>query len=116
MKTWRFNGENWYCDSRSLWKRCRQWLIWLGGWEKANGAGWDFALSGPAPVSIFGHKATYFGWGLQVELRQGYLVWSWRHGHKIYISRNGTPDCAHHWLTKPPLEILDQLKKARDGK
>lgn len=37
MRTIHHNGEHWYEDRRSLPKRLRTWLIWFGGWEKANG-------------------------------------------------------------------------------
>lgn len=97
MKTLEHNGEYWYIDDRSLWKRCRQWLIWIGGWEKANGKGWKFlidyghrkGLMSPSPISLLGHHITFFGWGWQIKIRSGYyLVWS-KSG--LYISNDGTP-------------------------
>lgn len=115
MKTWRDNGERWYCDDRSLWKRLRQWAVWVGGWEKANGKGWDLflrvpgcrpRLASPTPVRIFGGLATYYGWGFQIRLKQGYFVVSWRGEKGAYISDNGTPSRAHHWLWHPPREVL----------
>src|SRR6266699_203698 len=92
----KWNGEQWYIDERSLWKRCRQWVIWIGGWEKANGTGWRLhceydtsILMSPAPVSVLGHRLTWFGWGWQLKLkRRYYLVWS-KSG--LFVSHDGTP-------------------------
>ncbi len=106
MKTWKNNGEYWYCDRRSLWLRIRQWFIWVGGWEGSNGKGWTFWSRSPDPVSILGHRATYYGWGIQVRLKHGYFVLTWRKGNrKAYISADGTPSGAHHWLWNPPQDI-----------
>jgi hypothetical protein len=98
MRTLKWNGEKWYYDERSRWKRCRQWLIWLGGWEKPNGTGWKFlidygnkkSLMSPAPLSLFGHLFTWFGWGWQLKLKRWHrwLVWS-KSG--FYVSSDGTP-------------------------
>lgn len=118
MRTLRWNGKTWYVDNRSLAKRIRRWFFWIGGWERANSAGWDFrrddgSLRDPTPMSFFGHKITYFGGWLQVHLRGRYFVWNWRipaHGPDpngdgwargkgyAYLSRNGTPSGAHYWL------------------
>jgi len=98
MRTLKYNGEKYYYDERSLWKRCRQWLIWIGGWERANGKGWKFlidygykkGLMSPAPISVFGNFFTWFSWGWQIKLAHlhRYLVWS-KSG--LYISSDGTP-------------------------
>lgn len=97
MRTLKYNGERWYVDERSLWKRCRQWLVWIGGWEKANGAGWQFTLDlgnrkklmNPTPISLFGHAVTFFGWGGRIRLlHKGSLTWS---ESGIYVSQRGTP-------------------------
>ncbi len=78
------------------WKRLRQWVIWIGGWEKANGEGWQFRTSDrsifmpPWPISLLGHRFTFFGWGWQLRLShpRRYLVHS-KSG--LYISTDGTP-------------------------
>jgi len=110
MKTLRWNGERWYVDTRSLWKRVRQWVIWVGGWERANGAGWQFTAgrSGgrtvwmtPTPVSLFGHRITLFGHWFDLDVPSGRLVVNLRQRH-AYISRDGTPNRAHHWLWGTP--------------
>jgi hypothetical protein len=97
MKTLKYNGEYWYTDERSLWKRVRQWVIWVGGWEKANGKGWQFTidygnrkgLMNPTPISLFGHAITFYGWGWQIHLwKMGYFVCT-KSG--MYISSDGTP-------------------------
>lgn len=103
MRTWHFNGEQWYCDERSRWERLRQWLIWVGGWELVNGKGWRFTIPcakpgkpnhrlfmRPTPVSIFGHRFTWFDWGWDLKLPgRWYMVWSREHGW--FVSKNGVP-------------------------
>lgn len=119
MKTWKWNGERWYCDTRSPFKRSRQWLIWIGGWEKPNGGGWRVRLNAwpggwrrflpksigdsMAPVSLFGHRVTFFGWGLQIKKRGSRILVFSRCGlrkgqpTKIYLSHDGTPSRATTW-------------------
>lgn len=137
MKTYRHNGEAWFCDDRSFFTRFRQWLIWFGGWEKARG-GWSFFLrmsyyrspwwkrwhlKSPAPLSMLGHRFTYYGWGCQFRLSNGWLVIVWRPSFEkgIYISKDGTPDAAHHWISGTPKSVLkaaedhqQQIKKLDD--
>ena len=113
MKTLRWNGERWYVDSRSLWKRVRQWVIWIGGWERANGAGWQFSIKhpyrrvgriwmGPTPVSLLGHRVTFFSHWFDFRIRSGVVVVNFRERH-AYVSRDGTPNRAHHWLWGVPV-------------
>lgn len=98
MRTLKWNGERWYWDERSLWKRCRQWLIWIGGWEQANGKGWDFTLDlgyrkkmmSPLPISLFGHAIVLFGWGGHIRLRRGRCYFTWSQSG-VYVSSDGTP-------------------------
>lgn len=105
MNTLRFNGERWYVDRRSLWKRVRTWFVWVGGWEEANGAGWRFRIPvgsrriwmTPTPVSFLGHRLTIFGHWFDFRVPGGVLVVNFRERH-AYISRDGTPSSAHHWL------------------
>jgi hypothetical protein len=76
----------------------RRWLIWFGGWERASTGTWDFK-SGPTPVSLFGHRVTFYGgWWMQFKARAGAVVlfapWA-RHrsssGALAFWSPNGTP-------------------------
>jgi hypothetical protein len=97
MRTLKYNGERWYVDERSLWKRVRQWVIWIGGWEKANGKGWQFlidygnkkSLMSPTPISLFGHRITCYGWGWQIRIRRGCYLVSSKSG--VYVSSDGAP-------------------------
>lgn len=114
MKTIRHNGEFWYEDKRSLWLRIRKWLFWIGGWEKLNHqtgrSRWEPVTrwSDPFPVSLLGHRFTFFSWGMQVRLPRRYFVWCYRRKPGVaygplgvgyaYLSRDGTPHEAHHWL------------------
>lgn len=125
MKIYRWNGEYWYCDRRSLWKTIRQWIAWFGGWEKANGEGWQFRSRSyargwrwhdPYPLSLFGHRVTFFGPWLNIKLPGGYLVWRWKPSKALnspyaYISWDGTPNKAHVWLLNPPKEIQDAVAR-----
>lgn len=120
MKTYRNNGEYWYADRRSPFQRARMWLIWFGGWEKANGTGWALrrrrfpgartTVADPTPVSILGHRLTFFGTWLQVRLPHTYLVLRYRGGYSggpyAYLSNDGTPSRAHHWLFGAPREVI----------
>jgi hypothetical protein len=98
----------------SPWKTLRQWVIWVGGWEHPELSQWDRGvpaweltrvdhkgrrcLVDPTPVSLFGYRITFFGWGVQARIRWGgrrlYLTLSrtYRHGpiDKLYLSPNGT--------------------------
>lgn len=112
MITYRNNGENWYRDSRSIWKRVRQWFIWVGGWELANGSGWklkhDWGWASPTPISIFGHWATFYSWGTQFRWGRSWLVYSKHSG--TYVSKDGTPSGAHIWITGTPWAIEKQAE------
>lgn len=119
MLTYRWNGEYWYADRRSLWKRVRQWFVWVGGWEKANGAGWQFRIPyvgkpdwlwlSAAPVSVFGHRATWYGWGIDVRFGWCSFTWDWRVERCAYLSPDGTPGRAFHWLWGTPSEVRDAV-------
>lgn len=111
MRSYRKNSEGWYQDTRSLWKRFRQYIIWVGGWEEANGKGWrikKYNLLDPFPVSLLGHWITFYGWGLNFRVKKGWFVVSWRHEKKIYISCDGTPSSAHYWIMGTPKEISEE--------
>ena len=116
MKTMKWNGEHWYCDTRSLWLRLRQWIIWVGGWESGGHDDrphrwklWIRDYPGkpirkePMPISLLNHRITHYGWGTQLRVGRGYLVFvrarPWM-GTKprLYLSTNGTPRGAYHWV------------------
>jgi hypothetical protein len=120
MKTYHWNGEYWYKRDWSLLKRIRTWLIWIGGWEIANGAGWKlfrktgnhWRLCDPTPISLFGHRFTYYGWGWHLRTHLGYLTYS-RAGRPkpiMYLSPDGTPGRATIWYLNPPHEIIMSTK------
>lgn len=126
MRTVEFNGEYWYVNEQPLLKRARKWLIWIGGWEKANGEGWHIfmrhldtgkrALRDPTPVSLFGHRFTHYGWGWNVVVSGGYLVYSKRCSHtgkpSLYLSLDGTPGNATMWLFGAP-DVVERAAKAK---
>lgn len=113
MKTYHWNGEYWYERRWSLFHHIRHWLIWIGGWEKANGEGWHLTqvfnkrkLRSPTPVALFGGRFTHYGWGWNIRFRKTYFVWS-RSGRPlhIYLSPDGTPGRATTWIKGVPYEI-----------
>lgn len=101
----RFAGRRGYTSTmRALtpWpKRLRKWFIWLGGWESPELCQWDLGWpqwrirGSPTPVSVLGGWATFYGWGAQVGVAGGLLVWSARPsssaGWRLYWSPDGTP-------------------------
>lgn len=123
---YRFNGENWFKEERSIFTRIRQWFIWFGGWESPWGK-WHFFVhtpwykqwwkkwhfKSPVPLSILGHWATYYGWGIQAKLPSGWLVWCWNKNDEpeIYISKDGTPENAHAWLKGTPKRIIEAAEQ-----
>lgn len=121
MKTLHHNGEYWYENSQSLVKRARRWLIWIGGWEKANGAGWDLSTPSrrhfmpPFPVSVLGHRTTFFGNWMQIRLPHTYLTIRFKRGYSggpyAYLSNDGTPGGAHCWLFGAPHEVRRAVHK-----
>lgn len=111
MKSWHCNGEYWYCRDFSILKRIRIWLIWVGGWEKANHKGWQFfrrnakgkmRLRSLGPLSFFGKRFTYYNWGFwefKLKRAKRWLVWS---ETGIYLSPDGTPgEHADFYFRKP---------------
>lgn len=119
MRLHRFNGEHWYVDERPVWRRVLRWAFWPGGWEtfspkrpwrRPGDAGWSLrerlTLDKLSPMSLFGHRITYYGWGIQWDSRWGYWVAVWQPGPlHIYLSANGTPSEAHVWLVRPPWDV-----------
>lgn len=87
--------------------RLRRKVIWIGGWERANCEGWRFRLDdghwmSPTPWSLFTFF-TYYGWGWDLHLPQGVLVYSKRLG--LFISPDGTPQ---HRCTRWLLRVQDR--------
>jgi hypothetical protein len=119
MKTYHWNGEYWYECNWSLLHRIRNWIIWIGGWELANGRGWRlFTRSGkkwilcdPTPISLFGHRFTHFGWGWELRTHSGYLTYSRIGGRKLYSSPDGTPSQATIWYFGVPHEIRIEAER-----
>lgn len=87
----------------SVW---REWLVWIGGWERAELSQWDrglpawdvwrdrvdwlpdepiwkayirrlTAFNDPFPLSILGHFVTFYGWGVTVSFER--LQQGWGH-------------------------------------
>jgi hypothetical protein len=106
----RWNGERWWTDDRPVWKRVLGWLVWIGGWHAHRQGNWTLRerLSGEmlAPVSLLGHRVTYFSWGIQCRMKGGYWVAVWRLGKRIYWSPDGTPSNATVWLYGSPPELV----------
>lgn len=142
MKTIRFNGEEWYEDRRSLPKRIRQWCVKFLGWElpdRTDGAydtRWQFRANwcrfgwrDPFPIVFFGHRISLFDSWIDVRLGWRHFHWGFRREPSVmygpygigyaYLSRDGTPHSAHHWLwgaekSHHYSEIAKSLKKTRE--
>lgn len=125
MRTYHHNGEHWYRRDWSLWHHIRHWLVWVGGWEKANGEGWELTrsylgkrrLADPTPISLFGHRFTHYGWGWNLRVAGGYLVCVRDGGPgrpgRMYVSANGTPDRATTWFYGEPPEVRAEAEQSR---
>lgn len=111
---YRWNGEYWYEDE-GLARRAVKWVAWFGGWEAHSpkrpwvgmaGRTWTLRerLGMLTPVSLFGHRITFYGWGWQVRLRGGSLVFSKQEG-SVYFSPDGTPSSATIWFKGAPREV-----------
>jgi hypothetical protein len=111
MKTYHWNGEFWYVRNWSILHWLRNWIIWIGGWEKPNGTGWDFfydvcgkrKLSSPTPIALFGHRLVIFGWGWNMRIGHRWLVWT---KDEVYVSPDGTPSQAILWLRGVPQDVV----------
>lgn len=117
MKTYHWNGENWYSRNWSLLHHIRHWFIWFGGWEKANGEGWKilrrhngkFYIASITPVTIFGSRVTFYSWGFNIRIGYRWLVFSKFGGkRKIYLSVDGTPNNANSWWYGTPNNIVNE--------
>jgi hypothetical protein len=110
MKTIRFNGEFWYEDTRSLAKRVAEWIVWVGGWSTFRKFSLGFRLRHLTPVSIVGHRTTFYGHWFDVKTPEGVLVVNLRERY-AFISRDGTPGRAHLWLYGAPREIREAAER-----
>jgi hypothetical protein len=115
MKLHRWNGERWYEDDRAAVARVAGWVLWPGGWqtfrtwslkERMKPRHWT-------PWSLFGHRITCFGWGLQWRVKGGYWLAVWRPGKRIYWSPDGTPDQATVWLYGTPRHVTHAAAEAQ---
>ncbi len=108
MRLHRWNGERWWVDDKSVARRMCLWVLWPGGWqtfttwplrERLHPSKWT-------PFSMFGHRVTVFGWGIQARAKGGYWVAS-KSGHpwSVYWSPDGTPSSATVWAFRPPPEV-----------
>ncbi len=103
MITYHWNGEHWYKRDHSLLKRFRRWLLWVGGWELTNGAGWK-VQGDPHPISLVGHRVTLFGDWMDIRTPWGIFVCGKDHA---FFSPDGTPGSATTWLRGAPQEVLE---------
>jgi hypothetical protein len=121
MKMYRWNGERWWLDDRGFLSRVRRWFFWSGGWESHGPKmdrperTWTWTLRqrlAPrmlAPVSLLGHRFTYYSWGMQWRTRHG--IWVWTFGRRLYRSYNGTPSEADVWVFGTPKDIVEAAEK-----
>lgn len=115
LAAYRWNGEFWYRDEGLL-RRVVKWIAWFGGWEAhspkqpwtgVTGRRWTLRerLRMLTPVSLLGHRITFYGWGVTARNRRGSLVWTKRDG-SLYFSRDGTPDGATIWFRGRPPHVV----------
>jgi hypothetical protein len=112
MVVYRWNGERWYEDDRSLWRRALRWVCWVGGLDAHGLSAFKYGLEGLSPVSVLGHRVTWYGHWADIRTRWGILVVNWRDDH-AYISRDGTPDRAHVWLRGAPRDVIHEARRGR---
>lgn len=128
MRTINYNGEYWYADSRSSLRRIVEWIVWLGGlgtWRYINDRHEPLAArirhrwrQGLAPVSLLGHRLTYYSWGASMRINGTLLTVVWRSGCPsgsalpyAYLSHDGTPQNAHAWLLNPPAKLVAEARE-----
>lgn len=130
MITYHHNGECWYKRNWSIFHWIRNWFIWVGGWEKANGKGWQFRIEyssgnkgwmSPTPIAMFGHRIVIFNFfhpwvDIRLKRFRGILVFNMRKKLKCYISKDGTPSAAHIWLWNTPSEVKEEARIEREKK
>lgn len=132
MRSFHWNGEDWYVKDESVAHRLASWLVSPSGWRTPEVTHADVRFDGyranpvtmrlsrhrwalthrylpherrvlrsVTPLSLFGHRITFFGWGAQIRLRdRSILVFAkgandpeWR----VYRSWDGTPSGAFVW-------------------
>jgi hypothetical protein len=113
----RFAGRHGYGEAMrrlnpdSLLMRAFRWVVWFGGWERPHLMRWreggprfqfrnQHGWRSPNPVSILGHTATCYGWGLTIRPPwvRNTLTFHWRRQRYAYLSPDGTPSSATLWL------------------
>jgi hypothetical protein len=112
MKTVHFNGEYWYEKDLTAWQRLKKWVA-------------NKPPSSWTPLSFFGGRVTFFGFGVDVSWgADGWLCVHLKGTHPdsikdvigrlqrdgmkafcVFVSRNGTPWAAELWLHNPPEEV-----------
>ncbi len=117
LTAYRWNGEYWYQDE-GLMRRAVKWMAWFGGWEAHSpkrpwtGIGWRLRerLRMLTPVSLLGHRITFYGWGCSLRNRRGSLVWT-KSDRSLYFSQDGTPDGATIWFRGAPPHVRGAADK-----
>ncbi len=117
-KALRWNGEYWYEDEGML-RRALHWLAWFGGWQ-AHSPRRPWSLGHRSlrerlrpslltPVTFFGHRVTFYGWGWELRLWGSKLVKS---KSTLYLSPDGTPSNATVWFRGAPSEVRAAAAKS----
>lgn len=112
LRAYRWNGEFWYQDEGLL-RRVRKWFAWSGGWEAhspkrawsgVGGRQWTLRerLGMLTPISLLGHRITFYGWGWQLRFRAGSLT---KAKKLLYFSPDGTSSSATIWFRGAPPEV-----------
>jgi hypothetical protein len=95
-----------------------KWFVWAGGYipfTRYRKTKWQLPrFKDFAPLSLLGHRMTFYSWGWQLEIPQGYMVHTYNRrdeSSSIYISKDATPDNAHAWLLNPPKSIIVKIEE-----
>lgn len=79
----------------------QKYLFWIGGWETSGG--WEFYSkkygfwNSPFPCMFLGF-ITIYSWGFDIHLFKTRLCGQWRGRKQLYVSPDGTPSMATHWV------------------
>lgn len=113
MITFSNSGEGWSVSRLGVLKRLRRRLVWVGGWEKPNGWGWQPVaygrLQSPTPIALLNHRVAIQSFGIHIRAFGTY--WCFMKDGRAYGSRNATPWDAHIWLRKPPKKVLHEAEE-----
>lgn len=122
MKVYKFNGEYWYESSDSALLRVLKWAVWLGGYsvvaKLVREDGWRSIprhWRNLTPVSVLGHRATFYGrrrW-MEIRTRCGFLVIRFRNENQVpcaFLSPDGTPQNAHTWFGNAPRDVREMAR------